>query len=116
MEIKSIHLENFKGVKERNYSLGKYTRISGMNRLGKTTIATAWYWMLMDRDYELHSNPNVKPDDMEECIPTITAVLDINGKEVTISKQQKIKASKPDSKGAGNVANTYLINAVPKTK
>lgn len=116
MEIKSIHLENFKGVKDRNYSLGKYTRISGMNRLGKTTIATAWYWMLMDRDYELHSNPNVKPDDMEECIPTITAVLDINGKEVTISKQQKIKASKPDSKGAGNVANTYLINAVPKTK
>lgn len=116
MEIKSIHLENFKGVKDRNYSLGKYTRISGMNRLGKTTIATAWYWMLTDRDYELHSNPNVKPDDMEECIPTITAVLDINGKEVTISKQQKIKASKPDSKGAGNVANTYLINAVPKTK
>lgn len=116
MEIKSIHLENFKGVKDRNYSLGKYTRISGMNRLGKTTIATAWYWMLMDRDYKLHSNPNVKPDDMEECIPTITAVLDINGKEVTISKQQKIKASKPESKGAGNVANTYLINAVPKTK
>lgn len=116
MEIKSIRLENFKGVKDRNYSFGKYTRISGMNRLGKTTIATAWYWMLMDRDYELHSNPNVKPDDMEECIPTITAVLDINGKEVTISKQQKIKASKPDSKGAGNVANTYLINAVPKTK
>ena len=116
MQIKSIHLENFKGVKDRNYSLGKYTRISGMNRLGKTTIATAWYWMLMDRDYKLHSNPNVKPDDMEECIPTITAVLDINGKEVTISKQQKIKASKPDSKGAGNVANTYLINAVPKTK
>ena len=116
MEIKSIHLENFKGVKDRNYSLGKYTRISGMNRLGKTTIATAWYWMMMDRDYKLHSNPNVKPDDMEECIPTITAVLDINGKEVTISKQQKIKASKPDSKGAGNVANTYLINAVPKTK
>ena len=118
MEIKSIHLENFKGVKDRNYSLGKYTRISGMNRLGKTTIATAWYWMMMDRDYELHSNPNVKPDDMEECIPTITAVLDFNGKEVTISKQQKRKVSKPDSKGVSKVTltNTYLVNEVPKTE
>ena len=118
MQIKSISLENFKGAKDRNYSLGKYTRISGMNRLGKTTIATAWYWMMMDRDYDLHSNPNIRPDNVEECIPKVTAVLDFNGKEVTISKQQKRKISKPDSKGVSKVTltNTYLVNEVPKTE
>ena len=95
MQIKSIQLEDFKGAKERNYSLGKYTRISGMNRLGKTTVATAYYWMMMDRDYDLHSNPNIRPDNVEECIPKVTAVLDFNGKEVTISKQQKRKVGRP---------------------
>ena len=118
MQIKSIQLEDFKGAKERNYSLGKYTRISGMNRLGKTTVATAYYWMMMDRDYDLHSNPNIRPDNVEECIPKVTAVLDFNGKEVTISKQQKRKVSKPDSKGVSKVTltNTYLVNEVPKTE
>lgn len=118
MQIKSIQLEDFKGAKERNYSIGKYTRISGMNRLGKTTVATAWYWLMMDKDYELHSNPNIRPDNVEECIPRVTAVLDIDGKEVTVSKMQKRKVSKSDSEGARKATdpNTYLVNDVPKTK
>lgn len=118
MEIKSIHLENFKGVKDRNYSLGKYTRISGMNRLGKTTIATAWYWLTTDKDYDLHSNPNIRPDNVEECIPTVTAVLDVDGKEITIAKMQKRKVSKPNSEGVSKVTltNTYSVNEVPKTE
>lgn len=118
MEIKSIHLENFKGVKDGNYSLGKYTRISGMNRLGKTTIATAWYWLTTDKDYDLHSNPNIRPDNVEECIPTVTAVLDVDGKEITIAKMQKRKVSKPNSEGVSKVTltNTYSVNEVPKTE
>lgn len=118
MQIKSISLENFKGVKDRNYSLGKYTRISGMNRLGKTTIATAWYWLTTDKDYDLHSNPNIRPDNVEECIPTVTAVLDVDGKEITIAKMQKRKVSKPNSEGVSKVTltNTYSINEVPKTE
>lgn len=118
MQIKSISLENFKGAKERNYSLGKYTRISGMNRLGKTTIATAWYWLTTDKDYDLHSNPNIRPDNVEECIPTVTAVLDVDGKEITIAKMQKRKVSKPNSEGVSKVTltNTYSINEVPKTE
>lgn len=118
MQIKSISLENFKGAKERNYSLGKYTRISGMNRLGKTTIATAWYWLTTDKDYDLHSNPNIRPDNVEECIPTVTAVLDVDGKEITIAKMQKRKVSKPNSEGVSKVTltNTYSVNEVPKTE
>lgn len=42
MILKSLHLENFKGAKDKIYKFGKTTRVSGMNRLGKTTIATAW--------------------------------------------------------------------------
>ena len=118
IKLKSLHLENFKGAKDKIYQFGDITRISGMNRLGKTTIATAWFWLLADKNYELNSNPNIRPDDVEECIPTVTAVLDIDGKEVTIAKMQKRKVGKPDAKGVSKVTltNTYAINEVPKTE
>ncbi len=117
-ELKSLHLENFKGVKDKTYTFGFFTKVSGMNRLGKTTIATAWYWLFADKDYDLHSNPNIRPNDVEECIPTVTAVLDIDGKEITIAKMQKRSVSKPNDKGVSKVTltNTYTINEVPKTE
>ena len=118
MTLKTIHLENFKGTKDKTYEFGKTTRVSGMNRLGKTTIATAWFWLLADKNYELVSNPNIRPDDVEECVPTVTAVLDVDGKEITIAKMQKCKVGKPDANGISKVAltNTYEINSVPKTE
>lgn len=116
--LKSLHLENFKGTKDKTYEFGKTTRVSGMNRLGKTTIATAWFWLLADKNYELVSNPNIRPDDVEECVPTVTAVLDVDGKEITIAKMQKRKVGKPDTNGISKVTltNTYEINSVPKTE
>lgn len=116
--LKSLHLENFKGTKDKTYEFGKSTRVSGMNRLGKTTIATAWFWLLADKNYELVSNPNIRPDDVEECVPTVTAVLDVDGKEITIAKMQKRKVGKPDANGISKVTltNTYEINSVPKTE
>lgn len=116
--LKSLHLENVKGTKDKTYEFGKTTRVSGMNRLGKTTIATAWFWLLADKNYELVSNPNIRPDDVEECVPTVTAVLDVDGKEITIAKMQKRKVGKPDANGISKVTltNTYEINSVPKTE
>lgn len=116
--LKSLHLENFKGTKDKTYEFGKTTRVSGMNRLGKTTIATAWFWLLADKNYELVSNPNIRPDNVEECVPTVTAVLDVDGKEITIAKMQKRKVGKPDANGISKVTltNTYEINSVPKTE
>lgn len=118
MILKSLHLENFKGAKDKIYKFGKTTRVSGMNRLGKTTIATAWFWLLADKNYELVSNPNIRPDDVEECVPTVTAVLDVDGKEIAIVKMQKRKVGKPDANGISKVTitNTYEINSVPKTE
>lgn len=116
--LKSLHLENFKGTKDKTYEFGKTTRMSGMNRIGKTTIATAWFWLLADKNYELVSNPNIRPDDVEECVPTVTAVLDVDGKEIAIAKMQKRKVGKPDANGISKVTltNTYEINSVPKTE
>lgn len=118
MILKSLRLENFKGVKDKTYEFGKTTRVSGMNRRGKTTIGAAWYWLTSDKNYELVSNPNIRPDNIEDCIPTVTADVDVDGKEITLSKMQKRKVGKPDKNGVSKVAitNTYEINSVPKTE
>lgn len=118
MILKSLHIENFKGVKDKTYEFGKTTRVSGMNRRGKTTIGSAWYWLTSDKNYKLVSNPNIRPDNVEDCIPTVTADVDVDGKEITLSKMQKRKVGKPDKNGVSKVAitNTYEINSVPKTE
>lgn len=115
--LKTLRLENFKSVVDKTYDFGDITRINGMNRLGKTTIGTAIFWLFSDKGYELNSNPNIRPDDGRECVPTVTATLDIDGKEVVISKMQKQKVGKPDENGVSKVtlSNSYEINSVPKT-
>lgn len=118
MILKSLHIENFKGVKDKTYEFGKTTRVSGMNRRGKTTIGAAWYWLTSDKNYELVSNPNIRPDNVEDCIPTVTANVDVDEKEITLSKMQKRKVGKPDKNGVSKITitNTYEINSVPKTE
>lgn len=118
MILKSLRLENFKGVKDKTYEFGKTTRVSGMNQRGKTTIGAAWYWLMSDKNYELVSNPNIRPDNVEDCIPTVTANVGVDEKEITLSKMQKRKVGKPDKNGVSKITitNTYEINSVPKTE
>lgn len=118
IKIKSLVLTDFKGAKDVTYSFQDITKVMGQNGSGKSTIATAWYWLFMDKDYELKSNPNIRPNDAEECIPRVEAVLDINGVEISVAKQQKRAVSKPNERGISKVTltNTYEINKVPKTE
>lgn len=118
VSIKEIRLGDFKGCKERVIKLGNNNEITGANGVGKTTIATAWLWLMADRDYDLHSNPNIRPLDVEECTPRVEAVLNIEGKEVIVAKQQKRTVSKPNDEGVSKVSlsNSYEINAVPKSE
>ena len=66
-KIKSLHLENFKGVKSATYQFdGKNASVIGQNGAGKTTIFTAYMWLMTDKDSDLKSNPNIRPLDTEE--------------------------------------------------
>jgi hypothetical protein len=89
MRLKKLILDSFKGVTHGEYDFSDVTTIMGKNGTGKTTLADAWYWLFTDKDYDLQSNPEVHPDFMEESEPSVTAVLDIDGKEVTLRKFQK---------------------------
>lgn len=116
--IKTIRLGNFKGCKEKVFELGEKSEVLGANGVGKTTLATSWLWLMADKDYDLHSNPNIRPLDVEECTPRVEVVLDVDGKEVIVAKQQKRTVSKPNENGISKVSftNSYEVNAVPKSE
>lgn len=116
--IKKILIENFKGIKRLDINLGDKTIIKGRNASGKSTIATAITWCLTDKDINLTSNPAIFPLGVEECSPTVTLTLDIDGKTVELTKMQVCKKSKPDAEGVikTSMNNTYLWNSCPITE
>lgn len=117
--VKSITLTDFKGViGTETYNLFEKTKVSGKNGLGKTTISDAFYWVVADKDTELRSNPNIRPNDGRECTPTVSIEFEIDGKPVTVTKMQKMKKSKPDEKGVvkTSLTNSYEVNAVQKSE
>lgn len=117
IELKKLIVENFMAYPHAEFDFFNRTVVSGRNGIGKSTIATAYTWLMFGCDYQLKDNPAVrrtvdsKPvDDMDVYVE---AILDIDGKEVTARKVQKRKYKK-DGVGYSD-DNTYFINEVPKT-
>lgn len=107
--IKQIALQNFKGCKNATYAFDvKNVTVCGANGSGKTTINTSYDWVMADKDTELHSNPPIRPIDVEECTPRVDIVFDIDGREVSVAKLQK-QTKKGNSV---SLSNSYEVNAV----
>ena len=115
MKLKKIVLKQFKGINEKTFDFADFSKITGQNGTGKTTIADAYFWALTNKDYALNDNPNIRPInmDMDATLPTVSLVFDIDGVELTYTKSQKCKVSKD---GKVSLVNSYEINSVPKTE
>lgn len=114
-KIKSLHLENFKGVKSATYQFdGKNVSVIGQNGAGKTTIFTAYMWIMADKDSDLKSNPNIRPLDTEECTPRVEVVFNNGDFDITVAKIQKCTIKKSKTGGADTVSlsNSYEVNSV----
>lgn len=115
--LRKLIVDNFMAYPHEEFDFFNRTVVSGRNGIGKSTIATAYTWLMFGCDYQLKDNPAVRRtvggksvDDMDV---SVTAVLDIDGKEVTARKVQKRKYKKDGVSYADD--NAYFINEVPKT-
>lgn len=118
MKLKAMHLYNFKGVKEAHYNFFDRTVCKSENGAGKSTIASAHFWIWCNRSYDLTNEPNVRPDNAVESEPRATEIWEINGRDVEVTKYQKRTVSKPDKDNKVEVsfANKYEINSVGKSR
>lgn len=123
IRLKKLILENFMMYAQAEFNFTELTRILGKNGKGKSSIASSYTWLFFNCDYELNDNPVVRRtvdgksvDDMDTAV---TAVLDIDGKEVTAKKVQKRTYGETVKGGivveTVSDTNSYFINSVPKT-
>lgn len=116
IKIKKMVLENFMCYEKEEVDFFEKTIISGRNGSGKSSIATAYTWLMFGCDYQLKDNPAVRRIVDGTAVDgdvSVTAILDIDGKEVSVKKVQKRKYKK--DKVSYSDDNSYFINDVPKT-
>lgn len=122
--IKSIHIENFKGINMLDVNFSVKTKISGQNAVGKTTIFDAFTWLLFNKNSSGEEKFNVRPLNKEgtridNVEIKVVAIMDVDGKEVEISKVQKqnwVKKRGTNTVSLQGNPNSYEIDGYPKSE
>jgi DNA repair exonuclease SbcCD ATPase subunit len=117
-------MENFKGIKSLDVNFSNKTNIKGQNAAGKTTIFDAFTWLLFNKNSAGEEKFNVRPLDkdgkrIDNVEIKVVAVLDVDGKEVELSKVQKqnwVKKRGTDTVTLQGNVNSFEIDGYPKSE
>ena len=124
LKIRSLHMENFKGIKSLDVTFSGKTKISGQNAVGKTTIFDAFTWLLFNKNSAGEEKFNVRPLDkdgnrIDNVEIKVVTVLDVDGKEMELSKIQKqnwVKKRGTDTVTLQGNVNSFEIDGYPKSE
>lgn len=124
MILKKLNLKNFKGIKSLDVNFSNKTSIKGQNAAGKTTIFDAFTWLLFNKNSAGEEKFNIRPLDkdgnrIDNVEIKVVAVLDVDGKEVELSKVQKqnwVKKRGTDTVSLQGNPNSYEIDGYPKSE
>lgn len=124
IKLKSLHMENFKGIKSLDVTFGDKTKIKGQNAAGKTTVFDSFTWLLFNKNSAGEEKFNVRPLDaygnrVDNVEIKVVAVLEVDGKEVELSKVQKqkwVKKRGTDVTELQGNENLYEIDGYPKSE
>jgi DNA repair exonuclease SbcCD ATPase subunit len=117
-------MENFKGIKSLDVNFSNKTSIKGQNAAGKTTIFDAFTWLLFNKNSDGEEKFNVRPLDkdgnrIDNVEIKVVAVLDVDGKEIELSKVQKqnwVKKRGTDTVTFQGNVNSFEIDGYPKSE
>lgn len=124
IKLLKIHIQNFKGCKDREIAFGQRTRISGANATGKTTVFDAFTWLLFGKDSIGNTKFDIRPKDKEGNMInnveiSVEATICFGEDEYNLKKVQKQKWVKKRGTNTtefqGNV-NEFEINGYPKSE
>lgn len=124
ISLKTLHVENFKGIKQIDVSFENKTKIKGQNASGKTSLFDAFMFLLFNKNSAGEEKFQIRPLDqfgnrIDNVEIKVVASMDVDGKEVQLSKTQKQKwVKKRGSETAelqGN-ENVFEIDGYPKSE
>lgn len=124
IKIKSLKLENFKGIKNLTIDFKDTTNIYGDNAVGKTTIFDAYSWLLWDKDSLNRKDFAIKPydkngDEVHNLESIVEGDFSFDDTDLTLKKIYKeVWTKKRGSTQAEFTGHTtdYYINSVPVKK
>ncbi|MFD1770894.1 AAA family ATPase [Sphingobacterium suaedae] len=119
--IKTLHIINFKGVKDFRLDFNHVTNIYGANATGKTTVFDAFLWLLFGKDSTDRKDFNIKPLDIngnktDRTENEVSAVINVDGVEVSIRHIHKEKWTKKRGEAIAEFTGNehlYFWNEVP---
>ena len=125
IKFKKLRVRNFKGVPDMTIELQPdVTRIMGANHTGKTTTADAINWALFGKSSQGLTVFGIDPKDdgnniIHHLDNSVELTMDVDGKEMTLSKVRKEKWGKPrgqeDEVLTGHTAVSYTHLTLPTT-
>lgn len=124
IKLKSLHIQNFKGCKDRLINFGEKTRIRGANATGKTTVFDAFTWLLFGKDSLGSAKFDIRPMDkagkiIDNVEISAEATICVDDEEYVLKKTQKQvwrkKRGTNTTEFQGNV-NEFEINGYPKSE
>lgn len=128
IQLLKMHIQNFKGCKDRKIAFGDITNIKGANATGKTTVFDAFTWLLFGKDSLRSAKFDIRPLDADgnminnlEISVEATVQIDYSddAAEYVLKKTQKQvwrkKHGTDTTAFQGNV-NEFEINGYPKSE
>lgn len=124
IKIKTLQLENFKGIKDLTIDFKDTTNIYGDNAVGKTTIFDAYSWLLWDKDSLNRKDFAIKPydkngDEVHNLESVVEGDFAFDDTDLNLKKIYKeVWTKKRGSTQAEFTGHTtdYYINSVPVKK
>ena len=123
--IKSIALKEWKGRNiEINFNQDHPTTITGRNGIGKTSVMKAFLWLLTgrtDANGKINSElfDNTKELSVDTPIAVVTATIDIDGMEHTLSRSAEAKFTRKKGEIEPTKADsdkyTFSVDGLPYT-
>ena len=123
--IKNLRIKNFKGVKDFTIEPnGQSISVFGKNASGKTTIQDAFFYLLFGKDSNDRADFQLKPVDatgqeIHNLETEVEAVLDVDGKSVTLAKLYKEKWTRKRGSATDQMeghTTEHYIDGVPVKK
>ena len=126
MKIKllKMHIQNFKGCKDREIAFGDRTNIKGANATGKTTVFDAFTFLMFGKDSLGSAKFDIRPLDADGNMInnleiSVEALIHVDDEEYALKKTQKQvwrkKRGTDTTEFQGNV-NEFEINGYPKSE
>lgn len=124
IELKKIHIQNFKGCVDKTIPFGDNTKIFGANATGKTTVFDALSWLLFNRDSLGNTQFDIRQKDKDGNVVhhveiDVQATIVVNDDEYVLRKVQKekwVKKRGTDTREFQGNVNEFEINGYPKSE